>query len=177
MTTRIPFVDPAHATGHVKEVFEGPLKGKHFNIFKSMAASPAVLDFYLGMAGAMSKAALTQKEHETVQLLVGELNRCEYCTAAHTAIGQMVGLTKDQTIEARRGKLSDPKLAALAKFAATIHEKKGFVSDADVKAFKDAGYSDAHVAEVVASFAMAVFTNYFNHVNSTPSDFGVAPAL
>lgn len=175
--SRIPPVDPAHATGRAKDIFEGPLKGKHFNIFKSMAASPAALEFYTAMSGAMSKASLSPKEQEVIQLAIGEANHCDYCAAAHTAIGQMVGLSKDQTLEARRGKLHDPKLAALAKFALAIHEKKGFVTDSDVQAFKAAGYTDANLAEVVASYSLAVYTNYFNHVNNTPVDFPPAAKL
>jgi uncharacterized peroxidase-related enzyme len=169
--SRIPAIDPASATGRVKEVFEGPLKGMHFNIFKSMAASPAALDFYLGASGALHKASLSPKEREVIQLTIGEANQCDYCAAAHTAIGKSVGLTDAQTVEARRGQVSDPKLNAISKFALAIQEKKGFVSDADVAAFKGAGYGDAAIAEVVAGYALAVYTNYFNHVNKTPVDF------
>lgn len=175
---RIPFVDPAKSAGRAKEVFEGPLKGKHFNIFKSMAQSPAMLDMYLGIAGAMSKASLTHKEQEVIQLAIAEAQNCDYCAAAHTAIGKGAGLTEAQTIEARRGSMpSDAKLNALAKFALAIHEKKGFVNDADVATFKGAGYNDAQVAEVVGSYIQMMFTSTFNHVNDTPVDFPPAPKI
>lgn len=174
---RIASIDPAKATGRAKEVFDGPLKGKHFNIFKSMAASPAVLDVYLGIAGAMSKASLTQKEQEVIQLAIAEAANCEYCASAHTAIGKMAGLTEQQTLEARRGHLSDPKLNALAKFALAVHEKRGYVSDSDVAAFRAAGYGDQQIAEVVASYTQMIFTSTFNHVNDTPVDFPAAPKL
>lgn len=175
--TRIPAVNPATATGRAKEIFDGPLAGKHFNIFKSMAASPAALDTYLGMAGALSKAGLNAKEREVIQLAIGQANNCDYCAAAHTAIGKSVGLTDAQTIEARRGTLTDPKLNALAKFALAIHEKKGFVSDADFNNFKAAGYTDAHAVEAVATYALALYTNYFNHLNNTVTDFPAVPAI
>ena len=175
--SRIAPIDPTKATGRVKEIFDGPLKGKHFNIFKSMAASPAALDVYLGMAGALSKASLSEKEREVVQLAVGEANNCGYCVAAHTAIGKGAGLSEAQTIEARRGTLADARLNGLAKFALTLQEKRGFVSDADVAAFKAAGFADAHLAEVVACYALAVYTNYFNHVNQTPVDFPMAAKI
>ncbi len=168
---RLATIDPASATGRVKEIFEGPLKGKTFNIFKAMANSPAALDAYLGMAGAMSKAGLSAREQEVIQLAVGQANNCGYCVAAHTAIGKMSGLTDVQTVEARRGKLSDGKLDALAKFALALVEKRGFVSGADLDAVRKAGYSDGHIAEAVASFALATYTNVFNHVNETVSDF------
>jgi AhpD family alkylhydroperoxidase len=174
---RIAPIDPAHASGRAKEIFEGPLKGKHFNIFKSMASSPAVLDMYLGIAGAMSKASLSMKEQEVVQLAIAEAQNCDYCAAAHTAIGKMHGLTDAQTLEARRGHLQDAKLNALAKFVLAIHEKKGFVSDADVSAFRAAGYGDAQIAEVVGSYIQMMFTSTFNHVNETPVDFPPAPKI
>lgn len=174
---RITPVDPATATGRAKEIFEGPLKGKYFNIFRSMAASPAALDAYLGMAGALSNASLSAKEREVIQLAVAQANNCDYCLAAHTMIGKGAGLTEAQTIEARRGTLADPKLDAIAKFALRIQEKRGFVSDADLAAFKKAGYSDAHVAEAIATYALAIYTNFFNHVNHTAVDFPTPPTI
>ncbi len=136
-----------------------------------------MLDGYLGLSGALNKTSLSGKEREAIQLAVGEANNCGYCVAAHTAIGKGMGLTEQQTIEARRGGNSDPKINALVKFALALHEKKGFVSDADVSALKGAGYSDAHLGEVVAVYALAVFTNYFNHVNATPVDFPAPPSI
>ncbi len=174
---RIAPVDPAHASGRAKEVFDGPLKGKHLNIFKSMAGSPALLDMYLGIGGAMSKSSLSTKEQEVVQLAVAEAQNCEYCIAAHTVIGQRAGLTEAQTIEARRGRMSEPKLDALARFALAIHGKKGFVSDADVAQFKGVGYTDAQMGDVVGSYIQMMFTSTFNHVNDTAVDFPPAPKI
>lgn len=175
---RLQTIDPSTATGRAKEIFDGPLKGKHFNIFKGMANSPAALDMYLAMTGALSKASLNAKEQEVIQLAIGQANDCDYCQAAHTAIGKGAGLTEDQTIEARRGSVpSDAKLDALARFAIAINEKKGFVSDDDLSAMRSAGYDDGAIAEAVASFALAVFTNYFNHVNDSEIDFPAAPAI
>lgn len=174
---RLPAVNPATATGRVKEIFEGPLKGKHFNIFKAMANSPAGLDIYLGLAGALGKGVLSEKEREVIQLAVGEANNCVYCAAARTLIGKGAGLSEGQTIEARRGHLADAKLQALTHFVLSIHEKRGHVSDADVSAFKAAGYNDAAVVEVVGNYALAIFTNYFNHVNETALDFPAPPAI
>jgi uncharacterized peroxidase-related enzyme len=175
--SRLTPVDPANATGRVKEIFEGPLKGKTFNIFKAMANSPAALDAYLGLSGALAKSHLNGKEQETIQLAIGQANNCAYCLAAHTAIGKMVGLSDAQTVGARRGAPGDAKLDALTKFALALHEKRGHVSDADVNAFKAAGYTDAHIPEVIAAYALATYTNFFNHVNQTPVDFPTPAAI
>ena len=175
---RLPVIDPATTTGRAKEIFDGPLKGKELNIFKGMANSGAVLDVYLGMAGALGKAGLSAKEREVIQLAVGQANDCGYCLAAHTKLGMGAGLTEDQCLGARRGSIpDDAKLDAVARFALALHEKRGHVSDAEIEAFQAAGYGPGHVAEAVAAFALAVFTNYFNHVNDPEVGFPAAPAL
>ncbi len=175
---RLNTVDPATATGKAREIFDGPLKGKHLNIFKAMGNSPAALQFYLGAAGALDGASLTGAERETIQLAIAEANNCAYCTAAHTAIGKGAGLSEPQTVAARRGTVADnPRLDAVAKFALAIHEKKGHLSDDDISRFKSAGFDDGAIVEVVAGYALATFTNYFNHINDTPVDFPAPPGI
>jgi len=174
----LPPVDPKTAQGKAKEIFEGPLKGKHFNIYRSVANSPAALDGLLKFTGALSHGVLSAKEREVVQLVVGEANNCEYCVAAHTLLGTTSGLTEEQALEARKGNLTgDPKLQALSRFAHALVTKKGFVDPSEVSAFKNAGFTDAHIVEVIAQLSVATFTNYFNHVNKTPLDFPPAPKL
>jgi AhpD family alkylhydroperoxidase len=172
---RLPTIDPATATGRAKELFDGPLKGKHINIFKGLANSPAALDAYVGMSGALAKGLLTKQEQEAIQLALGQSRGCDYCIAAHTMLGKGAGLTDAQTIEARRGSVADKKIDAVVKFALAIEEKRGHVSATDIANFKAAGFTDGHIAEVVAQHAIATFTNYFNHLNETVVDFP-APA-
>lgn len=174
----IQLIDPASTTGKAKEIFDGPLKGKHLNVFKVMGNSAAALEFYLGASGALKNASLAPAEQEVVQLAIGAANDCAYCQAAHTAVGKASGLTEAQTVSARRGAIADdPKLDALAKFALKLHEKRGHVSQDDLAAFKGAGFNDGHVVEVIASYALATFTNYLNHAAETPVDLPAPPAL
>jgi len=176
--TRLAIVDPASASGRAKEILDGPLKGKHFNIFKGMANSGAALDAYVSMSGALSRGLLTAAEREAIALAVAEANQCDYCLAAHTALAKAAGLAEARTLEARRGSIpGDPKLDALVKFAMRLHEKKGFVSDADLQTVRAAGYTDAHIVEIIANYALNIFTNYFNHVNRTAVDFPAPPLL
>ena len=174
---RLNTIDPSTATGKAKELFDGPLKGKHLNIFKNMANSPAGLQAYLSMSGALSDGKLSAKEREVIALVTAEHNDCDYCRAAHTHMGKQEGLSEDQTLAARRGELDDKKLDALARFTKVLLDKKGFADEGDLKAFKDAGYDDGHVVEVVGTLAMNFFSNYFNHVNETELDLPKAPAL
>ncbi len=174
---RLNTVDPARAEGKAKELFDGPLKGKHLNLFKGMANSPAALQGYLGLAGALNSAKLSGREREIIALVVAQTNECGYCLAAHTTLGKMAGLSEAETVAARRGEFADPRLTALTRFTRAVLDRRGAVSDADLKAFRDAGYTDAHVAEVVASVALNVYTNYFNRLNDTAIDFPPVPSL
>jgi len=175
---RLNVVDPATATGAAREIFEGPLAGKHFNIFKGLANSPAALKATLELKGALADGVLTGAEREIIALTIGELNGCDYCTAAHTALGKMAGLKEDQTVAARKGEsLGDPKLDALATFVRTLHEKRGYVANEDLDAVKTAGYSDAAIVEIIVGYAENILTNFFNHVNETEVDFPAVPAL
>lgn len=174
---RLNTIDPKSATGKAKELFDGPLKGKHLNIFKGMANSPAGLQAYLGMAGALGEGKLSAAEREIVALVTGQHNDCEYCLAAHTHIGKGAGLTETQTLEARRGEMANAKLNALTSFTKALLDKAGHATEADLRAFKSAGYTDEHVVEVIANVGLNFYTNFFNHVNGTDVDLPKAPAL
>jgi uncharacterized peroxidase-related enzyme len=175
---RLPVVDPASATGPAKEALDGPLKGMHLNIFKGMANAPSGLAAYLGLSSALAHSDLSDKEKEAVALVVGEANDCDYCRGAHTMLGTKAGLTEDQTVEIRSaGSTGDAKLDALVTFARRLVETRGFVEDADIEAFKSAGYSDANIVDVIVLFTLNTYTNYFNHVNETELDVPAAPAL
>lgn len=179
MTTRIRPIAPETATGKTKTLLDAVKTklGLVPNMMRTMATAPAALDGYLQLSGALGAGALTAKTRELIALTVGQQNTCDYCLAAHTAIGGMVGLTKDQARDARLATSSDPKTAALLRFAAQLVEDRGRVSDADLAAVRAAGWDDGAIAEVVANVALNIFTNYFNHVAGTEVDFPAAPAL
>lgn len=66
----------------------------------------------------------------------------------------MAKLPADEIILVRKGHATDPKRDAAVQFARKGIETRGKVSDADLKAVHDAGYTDANVMEVVAWVAM-----------------------
>lgn len=171
--SRIHQITPDSATGKAKELLDavhGKL-GLVPNITRAMANSPAVLEGYLGLSGALGKGSLSAKHREQIALTVGQANHCDYCLAAHSAIGKMVGLTPDQILDSRRGTAIDPKADAVIRFARKLVDERGRVSDADVAEVRAAGLNDGGIAEVVANVALNIFTNYFNHVAETDIDF------
>lgn len=56
-------------------------------------------------------------------------------------------------------------------------ESRGNPTEADLEAFKGAGWTDAHVIEVIAHVALNTLTNYTNHIAETEVDFPAAPEL
>ena len=108
---------------------------------------------------------------------MAQANNCDYCLAAHSAIGRTVGLTADQIRDSRLGTAVDPKTDALVRFALRVVNTRGAVSDGDLDEIRGAGFDDAAIAEVVANVALHVFTNYFNRVAGTDLDFPQVPEL
>ncbi len=147
------------------------------NMTRAMANSPAVLDGYLQFSGALSKGSLSPKVREQISLAVAQANGCDYCLAAHSTIGKMVGLTSEQIRDSRLGAAVDPKTDALIRFAVQVVQSRGRVSDAGLAEVRAAGFDDGAIAEVVAHVALDVFTNYFNNVARTDVDFPKAPEL
>ena len=177
--SRLNAVNPDSAEGKAKELMDDVKQkmGMVPNIFRIMANAPAVLQAYLGFSGALKEGVLPAELREQIALAVSELNSCEYCLAAHTAIGKMVGLSDEEIINSRRGIASDAKAEAAITFSRQAVEKRGWMSDEDVSALRNAGYGDAEIVEIVANIAVNLFTNTFNHVAGTDVDFPAAPKL
>ena len=147
------------------------------NMMRAMANSPAVLDGYLQLSGALSKGTLSARAREQLSLAVAQANGCDYCLAAHSTIGKMVGLTAEQVRDSRLGTAVDPKADALIRFALEVVRTRGRVSDEALAEVREAGIDDGVIAEIVAHVALDVFTNYFNNVTQTDVDFPKAPEL
>ena len=148
------------------------------NLFRLVANSPAALEGYLGMSGALAKGSLPAPTRERIALAVAQINGCNYCLSAHTYLGTHVAKLSDAEIDAnRRGGSLDAKADAAVRFAAQVATARGHVDDADVQAVRAAGYDDAQIVEIVQHVALNTWTNYINEVASTVIDFPVAQPL
>lgn len=171
--SRIQPVDYESANGKVKDLLDAVTAklGMTPNMMKTMAQSSAVLEAYLNFSEALAGGKLDARLREQIALISAEINGCGYCASAHTAIGKMVGLSGEAILAARRGHSSDAKTDAALRFARTVIVNRGQVSQADVKALQDAGFSEGEIGEIVANVALNIFTNYFNEIAETEIDF------
>jgi uncharacterized peroxidase-related enzyme len=148
--------------------------GKVPNLFRLVGVSPAALEGYLGMSGALAKGSLPVATRERIALAVAEINGCTYCLSAHTYLGKNLAKLDDAEIAANRnGSSNDPKANAAVHFAVQLVRERGHVSEADVKAVKAAGYDDAQLIEIVQHVALNTWTNYLNEALKTEVDFPV----
>ena len=147
------------------------------NMVSTMAQSPAVANAYIGFSHALAQGSLSAKIRERIALTVAQENSCGYCLAAHTFLGKKAGLTEDEVVNARRGTSDEPKVAAALAFAAKVVEQRGQITDADVAAVRQAGFTDGEIAEIIANVVLNIFTNYFNVAAGVEIDFPLAPAL
>jgi uncharacterized peroxidase-related enzyme len=144
------------------------------NLFRLVANSPAALEGYLGLSGALGKGQLPVPTRERIALAVAEINGCSYCLSAHTYLGKNFAKLDDAEITANRsGASNDRKADAAVRFAAIVVRERGHVSADDLRAVKSAGYDDAQVIEIVLHVALNTWTNYINEVAQTDVDFPV----
>ncbi|MCF7837759.1 MAG: carboxymuconolactone decarboxylase family protein [Candidatus Marinimicrobia bacterium] len=177
--SRLKAIDVSEAQGEIKELYEAIEQemGKVPNIFKGMAVGPVLLKAYLQLDELIAAGTLSGAEQDIVRLVVSQFNGCNYCLAAHTKTAAAQGLSGEEILAARRGRPQDEKQAALVAFVRRILDTKGFVEAADIEAFRDAGYTDAQVCEVITIIGQKMMSNYFNHVNATELDFPEAETL
>ena len=147
------------------------------NLFRLVANSPAALEGYVSLSGALGKGELPAATRERIALAVAEINGCDYCLSAHTYLGRNVAKLDDAEITANRhGTSNDVKADAAVKFAVRITNTRGHITSDDFAAAKAAGYTDAQIIEIVQHVALNTWTNYINTVGETEIDFPVVKA-
>ena len=174
------FVVPARATVGLSNqaLFDQLNKGLGMvpNLYATLALSETALGNYLSLQNA--KSSINGKAREVVNLVVSQVNQCEYCLAAHTVIGGMVGFTPEQILEIRQGRATfDNKLDALARLVRNIASERGHADPALVDAFLAAGWTPGNLVDVIVVIGDKTVTNYLHGVTKVPVDFPAAPAL
>src|SRR4051794_16476106 len=115
------------------------------NMMATFAQSPIAFNAWATLLRSLSKA-LDVKTRDSIGLAVSEVNGCNYCLTIHSFTAEhMAKLPANEITLAREGHATDPKRDAAVQFARKVIESRGKVSDADVKAVRDAGYTDPTV--------------------------------
>ncbi len=171
--SRVQLITPSTASPERKEVLDRIQSafGAVPAMFQAVANSPAALRSMWGSFGALAGGSLPAKLGEQIAVAVADRNACEYCLAAHTALGRKAGATAEEMAAAQVGESNDPATAAALRFALKLVEQRGQVGDADVQALRTAGFGDEAIVEILAHVALNLFTNYVNVAFAVPVDF------
>lgn len=164
--TQIARIAPETATGRVAETF-ATIRGKFGavpDMFRALANSPAALDGYFAFAGALSAGALGAKIAEAIALASAQRHGCDFCSAAHGQLAKAAGLSAAEIASARDAKSPDAKTQAALDLARAFWDNAGRDAQGAVGAAKKAGLSDGDIAEIAASVALNVYTNFFNNL-------------
>lgn len=175
--TRLPLIDAADTTPERAAIL-GQIQGAFGatpNMFRAVANSPAALAAMWGAFGALGKGKLGARLGEQLAVAVAQENRCEYCLAAHTALGKGAGLNEQTLADAQLGKSDDPKTRAALAFALKLVKERGKVHDDDLRSLRSVGFDDGQIVEILANVALNLFTNYVNIAFDVAVDFPAVP--
>jgi AhpD family alkylhydroperoxidase len=162
-------------TQRLLDVVRGEL-GLTPDMMKTMAQSPASLEGYLNLSGALSNGVLDPQLREQIALTVAQTNRCEYSLAAHVALGRRASLTEDEILASREARAADYRTDAALKFVRDLVISRGDLLAENLRRLRDADYRDGEIVEIVALTALNIFENYFHRVAGTDPDFPRAGA-
>ncbi len=146
------------------------------NLYATFAHSDTALATYMAFQNA--KSSVSGKAREVVNLVVSQVNACQYCLAAHTMLGKMNGFTDEQILEIRHGQASfDAKFDALARLTQGIVLSRGHVDQTLVDAFFAAGWTKENLVDAIVVIGDKTVSNYLHSTTKIPVDFPAAPAL
>jgi alkylhydroperoxidase family enzyme len=139
------------------------------NIAAKMAASPVLINGFIGLFERVHSSSLTEPQIQTLLLTNAVTNASEWPVAFHTALALKAGVRPVDVDAIRDGRLpEDARLAALSLLARTLIERRGRLSSAHRNRFFEAGFSAEQMLEVIAVVAASTITNYTASVTEPP---------
>ncbi|HEX6762845.1 MAG TPA: peroxidase-related enzyme [Gaiellaceae bacterium] len=171
---RVP--DEASLPADVLALYDAPREKLGFvpNVLRNFALRPSHLlrwnEHYEELMRGDS--GLSRPEREMIAVVVSVANDCSYCIAAHSAA--LRKLTKDpalaDAIAADHTTAGlEPRQRAMLDYARKLTLHPTAMTESDVAAFRDAGWSDEDVMDV------AEVTGMFNLTNRMASGLGWQP--
>lgn len=122
-------------------------------------------------AELFGRSSLPKDAKHVVWIAVSVENNCEYCVAAHSTLALRARVPADTVDALRAGKpLADTGLEAARRLTQTLVSQQGWVDDAEVEGFLNAGYTRRNVLDVILGVGMKTLSNYTNHIAHTPLD-------
>ncbi|MFM9373353.1 carboxymuconolactone decarboxylase family protein [Streptomyces sp. Da 82-17] len=136
--------------------------GQIGDMVSTMAHSPAVLGGYLQLSRAMGRAKLDRRISERISVAVQAQQGCGLCLDAHVGAARALGVDEEEIERAREGTSADPAIAAVITLALQVYREPTSITDEQIDALREFGYSDRATADVVGVVALNILTGAFN---------------
>jgi len=143
------------------------------NMYAMMANSPGLFSTYLdGYQRFRSGSGFSPAEQEAVFLTISRFNECHYCMAVHSFVADNVSKTPTEVTDAIRDDrpIDDARIGAIVAMTRSMLETHGHPAESDVAAFREAGFTDEQVLELLLAIAVKTISNWSNHLFQTPVD-------
>lgn len=149
--------------------------GTVFNLFGTMAESPALLQGYLTLSDLFTNSTLSPAEQAVVLLTVSRVHECPYCMAAHSTDADMKKVPAE-IVEAIREDHAIPaaRFESLRRLTEQLVARRGWPDPLVISSFLSAGYTRQQLLEVVLGVGLKTLSNYTNHLADTPLDAAFA---
>ena len=134
------------------------------NLLAEMSKSPAAPLVYTKTEAIMHNAYLTAQEQQVVQLVVSIFN-CHYCSSMHSKFSEINGVSHEDILALRKGGYpKDKHLGDLTWVTRTILEKRGHLTEKDLKIVENMGIDRARLYEIIAHIGRKMIANYAVHI-------------
>ena len=156
-----------NTSGERQEILQGIKKGYGFvpNLFGYMAESPIAVKAYLQLNELLAQSSLPAAQLQVALLTSSVVNKCDFCSVAHRAIGKKSGANQQSLDAINQGtEIADPQDRALSKMTKLIIEQRGWVEQSDINEFIDAGFTHQTYMELIVVVTIKTLSNYSNHV-------------
>jgi AhpD family alkylhydroperoxidase len=146
------------------------------NLAATMAESPTLVNGFVQALMNFSGGTFTGGQRQVLLLTNAVANRCAWAVAFHSTAALGEGVSPEVVDAIRKQQPPrDKQLAALSSLTRALIEKRGHLSDAELAAFTDAGFTKDQVFEAVAGLACSVMANYAGNVAPPPLEAPFQP--
>ena len=163
MPTNFPLHTIATAPARSRGVLEALQQafGVIPNVAGEIANSPVLATGFLGLFRNVHAGTFSEAEIQVLLLANAVTNGSAWAVAFHTALALNEGIDGDDVAAIRKGGVpAHARHAALARLAKALIETRGQQVDAEVDAFRAAGFEAAQALELVGVVAASTITNY-----------------
>jgi uncharacterized peroxidase-related enzyme len=168
---RLPLPTIENAPEDAQPRLQAALKNNGFlpNLVRVLANAPVVLETYQTVGAINARGGLSLAEREALQITAAAIHGCGFCVAGHTAVAYKQAKLPEPVVDALRDgtEVTDKRLDAVAVFTRAVIRSRGNVDDAELAAFRDAGFTAANVLEVILGVSLATLCNFANNLART----------